>query len=104
MDPVALTRTLVDIDSTTGREGDAGRVIAQDLRGRGYEVIEQPVSEGRFNIFARLAAEPRVVFSTHFDCVPPFFPFRAADGMLYVRRQGNPGRAGGGRRATPCRR
>ncbi len=28
---------------------------------------------------------PRVVFSTHFDCVPPFFPSREADGLLYGR-------------------
>src|SRR5438876_9039010 len=85
MDPVALTRALVDIDSTTGREGEAANWIARDLRERGYEVAEQPVSDGRFNIFARLGAEPRVVFSTHFDCVPPFFPSRVGDGVLFGR-------------------
>ncbi|HEX6213196.1 MAG TPA: M20/M25/M40 family metallo-hydrolase, partial [Vicinamibacterales bacterium] len=29
--------------------------------------------------------EPEVVFSTHFDCVPPFFPSRVEDGVLYGR-------------------
>ena len=29
--------------------------------------------------------EPDVVFSTHFDCVPPFFPSRVEDGVLYGR-------------------
>ena len=41
MDPVdivALTRSLVDIDSTTGREGAAGRWLADYLRGRGWAV------------------------------------------------------------------
>ena len=85
MDPVALTRALVDIDSTTGREGDAGRWLAGRLRDLGYTVTEQPVSEGRFNVFARLAAPPRVVFSTHFDCVPPFFPSREENGMVFGR-------------------
>ena len=85
MDPVALTRALVDIDSTTGREGDAGRWLAARLRDLGYTVTEQPVSEGRFNVFARLAAPPRVVFSTHFDCVPPFFPSREEHGMVFGR-------------------
>jgi len=29
--------------------------------------------------------EPEVVFSTHFDCVPPFFPSRVEGGTLYGR-------------------
>jgi acetylornithine deacetylase len=85
MDPVALTRALVDIDSTTGREGEAGQWLAGVLRSLGYDVTEQPVSDGRFNVFARLAAPPRVVFSTHFDCVPPFFPSREENGMVFGR-------------------
>jgi acetylornithine deacetylase len=87
MDPlnlVALTRTLVDIDSTTGHEADCGRWLAAYLRGRGYRVEEQPVADGRFNVLATLDA-PQVVFSTHFDCVPPFFPSRETDGLLYGR-------------------
>ena len=39
-------------------------------------VTEQPVADGRFNVYARLDTPPSVVFSTHFDCVPPFFPSR----------------------------
>ena len=85
MDPVALTRALVDIDSTTGREGEAGRWLAGHLRDLGYTVTEQPVSDGRFNVFARLAPPPRIVFSTHFDCVPPFFPSRHENGMVFGR-------------------
>jgi acetylornithine deacetylase len=85
MDPVALTRALVDIDSTTGREGSAGRWLAGRLRDLGYTVVEQPVSEERFNVFAHLAAPPRVVFSTHFDCVPPFFPSREENGLVFGR-------------------
>ncbi len=85
MDPVDLARSLVDIDSTTGREADAGRWLARFLIDRGYGVDEQPVSAGRFNIFARLPGLPRVVFSTHIDCVPPFFPSRLANGRLFGR-------------------
>ena len=29
--------------------------------------------------------DPVVVLSTHFDCVPPFFPSRVRDGRLYGR-------------------
>jgi len=85
VDPVSLTRTLVDIDSTTGREGEAGTWLARFLRARGYQVTEQPVSEGRFNVFARLDAAPAVVFSTHYDCVPPYFPSREERGLLFGR-------------------
>lgn len=85
IDPVWLTRSLVDIDSTTGREGDCGRWLAAYLRELGYQVTEQPVSPDRFNVYARLDDDPRVAFSTHFDCVPPFFPSREERGLIFGR-------------------
>jgi len=81
---VALTRQLIDIDSTTGREGEVAAVIASYLRRRGYSVLEQPLDGGRCNVIADVG-EPEIVFSTHFDCVPPFFPSREAQGILYGR-------------------
>lgn len=81
---IQLTRELVDIDSTTGREGAAGAVLSRILRELGYDVLEQPVSEGRFNIYASVG-QPAAVFSTHFDCVPPFFPSCEEQGRLYGR-------------------
>src|SRR5512139_2758591 len=87
MDPVdlvGLARTLIDIDSTTGKEGEVAGVLAAYLRQRGYSVLEQPLANGRSNVIAA-AGEPRLVFSTHFDCVPPFFPSRVEDGILYGR-------------------
>ena len=84
-DPVALARTLIDIDSTTGREAEVGAVLARVLAQLGYQVSEQPISGGRFNVYARLATPPEVVFSTHFDCVPPFFPSREERGLLFGR-------------------
>jgi acetylornithine deacetylase len=80
-----LTRSLVDIDSTTGREQDVATWLAGFLRQRGYHVTEQPVSDGRVNVFAHLDAPPLVVFSTHFDCVPPYVPFRQEGGVLFGR-------------------
>jgi acetylornithine deacetylase len=85
VDPLALTRALVDVDSTTGREGPVGEMLADFLGTRGWRVERQPVSDGRFNVFARLDASPEVVFSTHFDCVPPFFPSREERGLLFGR-------------------
>ncbi len=84
VDPVALARRLIDIDSTTGREAEVAGVIAAYLRDRGYSVLEQPLGGERFNIIAA-AGEPQVVFSTHFDCVPPFFASRVEGDLLHGR-------------------
>jgi acetylornithine deacetylase len=85
VDPVFLTRSLVDIDSTTGREAEAAEWLASFLRARGYDVTEQPVANGRFNVLATLGESPRVALSTHFDCVPPFFPSREERGLIFGR-------------------
>ena len=47
-------------------------------------MTEQPVDATRFNVLATLDA-PRVTLSTHFDCVPPFFPSRLEGTRLYGR-------------------
>ena len=83
---VDLARGLIDIDSTSGREAAATDWLADRLRERGYRVTVQPVVDGRANLLATpAAADPEVVFSTHIDCVPPFFPSRVEGGVLYGR-------------------
>jgi acetylornithine deacetylase len=87
IDIVALTRALVDIDSTTGREGAAARWLADYLRAHGWSVLEQRVDATRFNVLATPAGDPAgaVTLSTHIDCVPPFFPSRLEGDRLYGR-------------------
>ena len=91
MDPltaplVDLARNLIDVDSTSGGEAAVTTWLARCLHGRGYRVTEQPVVDDRVNVLAVVgAAEPEVVYSTHVDCVPPFFPSRVEDGVLYGR-------------------
>ena len=84
IDPLALARQLIDIESTTGNEGEVGAWLAKFLRDRGYSVLEQPFDGSRINVIAAVG-EPDVVFSTHFDCVPPFFRSRVENGVLYGR-------------------
>jgi acetylornithine deacetylase len=84
VDLIGLTRALVDIDSTTGREGAAGAFLSDYLKGLGYTVVEQQVDASRFNVLAT-CGEPAVMLSTHFDCVPPFFPSRLENGRIYGR-------------------
>ena len=81
---VAFARELIDIDSTTGKEQPAGEWLAARLAGLGYAVERQPIGDGRFNVFARLD-QPSVVLSTHFDCVPPFFPSDVRADALFGR-------------------
>lgn len=84
MNVVSFARELIDIDSTSGQEQEAGGWLASQLRAMGYTVAEQAVADGRFNVFATLD-RPTVVFSTHFDCVPPFIASSVRDGRLYGR-------------------
>jgi acetylornithine deacetylase len=86
----ALARTLIDIDSTTGKEREVGDFLfrlLEDLVDRAGDgaVEKMPVEGDRFNLFASWG-EPRVVLSTHMDTVPPFFP-SAEDGEL-IRGRG----------------
>ena len=81
---VAFARELIDIDSTTGKEQAAGEWLASRLERLGYQVERQPVADGRFNVIATLDP-PAVIFSTHFDCVPPFFASDVRGEMLFGR-------------------
>lgn len=88
MDLFPLTRALIDIDSTTGREREVGDFLfrhLEDLAGRtGGTVERMPVQEDRFNVFAAWG-EPVVVLSTHMDTVPPFFPSSEDDEHVHGR-------------------
>jgi acetylornithine deacetylase len=76
MDLFALTRRLVDIESTTGNEAAVGKFLHGHLLALGYEAQFIPVEANRFNVYAipRGKARPQVFFSTHMDTVPPFIP------------------------------
>lgn len=82
---LAFARALIDIDSTTGNEAAAGEWLAARLRATGYTVTDQRLERGRGNVLATLGGRPDVVLSTHYDCVPPFFPSEVKDGRLYGR-------------------
>ena len=82
LDPIALTRRLVDIESLTYNEGAVGEYLDTFLRERGFAVermeVAQPTpsnySGPRFNVYAGNGGRPDVVLSTHMDTVPPFIP------------------------------
>jgi acetylornithine deacetylase len=87
MDPLALTRRLVDIDSTTGREATCGEVLLAELGTLGWRAERMAVEGDRFNVVATDPAHPRpeLVFCTHFDTVPPFIPSSEDANKIYGR-------------------
>lgn len=87
MDPIALTRKLIDIESTSGHEAAVVHVLAELLEKLDYVVERMPVVDDRCNLYARPReiATPAVVFSTHTDTVPPFFASREDDDNIYGR-------------------
>ena len=86
MDPVRLTRRLVDIESITGNEAAVGADLYDQLYQLGYIVHKMPVAHGRFNVIATLeGVSPQIVFSTHMDTVPPFIPSSEDNEKIYGR-------------------
>src|SRR5215469_3053429 len=86
MDPVRLTRKLVDIESISGNEGAAGAEVYEELNRLGYTTHKMPVGHERFNVVATLDQRPpQVVFSTHMDTVPPFIPSSEDEANIYGR-------------------
>jgi acetylornithine deacetylase len=74
-----LTRSLVDIESTTDNEMQVASFLFDHLSRlaarTGGSVERMEVSENRCNLFAWWG-KPIVTLSTHMDTVPPFFPSR----------------------------
>jgi acetylornithine deacetylase len=98
IDPIQLTKQLVDIESTTYHEGLAGAFLYEYLIGQRYSVERMEVSQPdhahtpgagkgeRFNVYAALpGVTPDVVLSTHMYTVPPYFGCTEDDEFLYGR-------------------
>ncbi len=94
LDPIRLTRELVEIESTTYHEGAVGDFLAGFLADRGWEVEKTPVPQPpesrttgeRWNVYAGTRGQqPDLVFSTHMDTVPPHIPFSEDADFMYGR-------------------
>jgi acetylornithine deacetylase/succinyl-diaminopimelate desuccinylase-like protein len=86
MDPIKLTRKLIDIESISGNEGAVGAELYEELCRLGYAAHKMPVAHERFNVVATIdERKPDVVFSTHMDTVPPFIPSSEDHDNIYGR-------------------
>jgi acetylornithine deacetylase len=88
MDLFALTRALVDLDSTTGQEKPVADYLFSHLSaiaGRHHTRIERlNAAPDRDNLFVSFG-EPVVTFSTHMDTVPPYFSSREDNTHIHGR-------------------
>jgi acetylornithine deacetylase len=94
LDPIRLTRQLVEIESTTYHEGAVADFLSGFLSDRGWDVEKTPVpqplesgrSDARWNVYGGAAGDiPDLVFSTHLDTVPPYIPFSEDEDFMYGR-------------------
>jgi len=81
---IRSVRDWIEIPSVTGSEGDYAACLKREFEKRGFQVELQTVAPGRANLLAR-AGQPRVVFCTHLDTVPPFFGSREDSDFIYGR-------------------
>jgi acetylornithine deacetylase len=89
IEPVDLAARLMEIDSTSGREGAVIDWVHGFLAGRDWNVQRIPVTDGRDDVLATVGRahtnRPRVILSTHLDTVPPFIPPRIDGDLLRGR-------------------
>jgi acetylornithine deacetylase len=89
MDLFALTRALINLDSTTGQEKPVVDYLFAHLtefaaRHSGH-LERQPVAPERDNLLLTFG-DPVVTLSTHMDTVPPFFAF--SENGAHIRGRG----------------
>jgi acetylornithine deacetylase len=84
-DPLPLAISLMEIDSTSGREGEVVAFVHRVLEERRWRVTRIAVAAGRDDVLAVGEKPPLVTLSTHLDTVPPFLPPRAEGSRLWGR-------------------
>jgi len=78
-----LVLRFLGIESITGNEAAYTDAVEAELRTRGHEVRRQAVAPGRDNLV--VGAGRPILFCTHLDTVPPFFPPSEDDTHLHGR-------------------
>ena len=84
-DVVELAARLMELDSTSGREGPVVDWLESYLAGAGWHMRRIPVTPGRDALLATAGDAPQLTFSTHLDTVPPYIPPRIDGNRLRGR-------------------
>jgi acetylornithine deacetylase/succinyl-diaminopimelate desuccinylase-like protein len=78
---------LLDImrfDSTSGRENELVKYISETYKPHEAEAEIQKTKSGRLNIFFKWG-EPKIIFCSHLDTVPPYIPPSRENGIIKGR-------------------
>lgn len=62
---------MMQIDSTSGRERELAKYIINNFDLPGAKLEQQELEDGGINLFYRWG-EPKIIFCTHLDTVPPY--------------------------------
>ena len=84
-DVVDLAVALINTQSVSGSEQPMTSWLHNWFDREGFEVRRQHVADGRENIYAHLSKKPRLLFNSHIDTVPPFYPAHFEGARLYGR-------------------
>jgi len=80
-----LAKTLINIPSVTGFEGEIADFLCSYLKSQNFDLQEQKIEEGRKNVLAFAGLEPRVILCTHMDTVPQHFAASEDEEYIYGR-------------------
>lgn len=83
--PARLAARLIDIPSVTGSEAAMLLSLEEQCEQMGLRTEREQVSVNRWNLYAGWNTHTDVLFCTHVDTVPPFFPARFEGDKLYGR-------------------
>ena len=75
---------MLNIDSTSGKEAGFADFLAERLRTSACRVEKYPVGDGTVNLLFSWG-EPKVVFCSHLDTVPPYIPPTIEQGVVHGR-------------------
>ncbi|KAF9942092.1 hypothetical protein BGZ75_001124 [Mortierella antarctica] len=84
---LAFHKALVSISCITENESPCTEYLQAHLTKLGYTVELQKIAPGRENVLAYLGKgrNPKVLFNTHIDVVPPYIEYREDDENVYGR-------------------
>jgi acetylornithine deacetylase len=75
---------ILSIDSTTGKEKDLAEYLVANAKPDEAEVDVHELENGQKNIFFKWG-QPKIIFCTHLDTVPPYIPPRQDGKIIYGR-------------------
>ena len=75
---------IMGVESTSGMENSVADHIKDNFAPPGAELEIQEISNGTRNLFYKWG-NPRIIFCSHFDTVPPYIPPRIEGDTIYGR-------------------